>query len=343
MIAESGRMRPGAMSRLRAMWSRVVHSSRTAASARRSRTLWIPDVRRHRSRRVGVRFEGAQILEFLGGPIGLALLGEHRRDGGRAVRRAPRRPGRRSSASPPAAAAWTSRRRRVPSSGRRPSSRCTIVGQVHPVDSPPAGRPARCRRASSVACRSRPGTAGPGRRRAGPTRRWPAPRRPVRASSSGSAPWLTGSISTVPAPVAPDLHQIGAVGVAEARRPLGVDRERAVPGCQKRLRPSAISYGVTDSGGTPSAGASSGVASGSAVSAGSAPPESASVIVRRGCGSSGRSPRPAAGRRRARAPRRTPARAGPAPASSPSTTRAAPADGRAAGRRCRRSAPTWWR
>ena len=83
MIAESGRIRRGAMSRRWAMWSRVVHSSRTAARPRRSRTLWIPDVRRQRSRR-GRRglsaSRGPQIVEFLCGPIGFALLRQDRRD-----------------------------------------------------------------------------------------------------------------------------------------------------------------------------------------------------------------------------------------------------------------------
>ena len=52
MIAESGRMRPGAISRRRAMgrgWSTV----RARRPAPASRTLWMPDVRRQRSRRVG--------------------------------------------------------------------------------------------------------------------------------------------------------------------------------------------------------------------------------------------------------------------------------------------------
>ena len=140
MIAESGRIRPGAMSRRRAMWSRVVHSSRTAASARRSRTLWMPDVRRHRSRRVGARFEGAQVFEFLCGPIGFALLGQHRGDRGRAVREHLDVEGGVVQPLRAAAGAWTSRRRRGPSSGRGPSSRSTIVARF--TRSNPASRPA---------------------------------------------------------------------------------------------------------------------------------------------------------------------------------------------------------
>ena len=52
MIAESGKMRPGAMSRRWAISSRTVHNSRTAATPRWLRTLWMPEVRRQRSRRV---------------------------------------------------------------------------------------------------------------------------------------------------------------------------------------------------------------------------------------------------------------------------------------------------
>ena len=50
-IAESGRTRPGAMSRSAASRSRASHSARTAASGRGLRTLWMPDVRRHGSAR----------------------------------------------------------------------------------------------------------------------------------------------------------------------------------------------------------------------------------------------------------------------------------------------------
>ena len=63
----------------------------------------------------------------------------------------------------------------------------------------------------------------------------------------------------------PDLNQVGAVGVAETRRPLGIHRERPMAAVQES-RGAAIWPTVTESSGTPSAGCRSGVGAGSVLS-----------------------------------------------------------------------------
>ena len=81
-----------------AISSRAVHSSRTAARARRPLALWIPEVRRHGSCRGG-RHVVDEVLELLPGPLGLAGLLELARRSPRAARGAPRRRGRRTPAT----------------------------------------------------------------------------------------------------------------------------------------------------------------------------------------------------------------------------------------------------
>ena len=270
----------------------------------------MPDVRRHRSRRVGAPSKVRRYSNSCAAQSDLALLLQHRGDGVAQfeqhlhVQRGVVQPVRRQRSLGPVGRAVSLLQAAGRAAARTIAARFTrsIAGQ-------PAGQLGVVE-LRSAACRSRPGTAGPDRRRAAPTRRWPAPRRPAPASASGSAPWLTGSISTVPAPVAADLHQIGAVGVAEARRPFGIDRERAVPGCQKLCGPGDFvrrdrqrrhpvgrrqqrgGFGFCGVRWLGSAGVGVG-------------------HLRRGCATSDRSPRQAAGPRRARAPRRTPRTCGP--------------------------------
>ncbi|SHW26810.1 Uncharacterised protein [Mycobacteroides abscessus subsp. abscessus] len=135
---------------------------------------------------------------------------------------------------------------------------------------------------------------------------------------------------------APNLDQVGPVGVAEARRPLGVDREGTVSGCQKLSGTGDVAR--VDGNGRHAVG---GCQQGSDVGIVIRRLDRISVshAVTRACANPDRSRPQGAVRRRARAPRRTPAHAVPAPVTSRSRTPAAPAGGRAAVRRCRRSAP----
>ena len=100
----------------------------------------------------------------------------------------------------------------------------------------PAGRRARCRTAA-------PGTSPISARQG---RSWLAAC--STHSASAIASWSTdrsgsgtGSISPVPRPVAAELHQVGALAVAVARRALGVDGDRAAAGARapRRTRPAA--------------------------------------------------------------------------------------------------------
>ena len=78
MMALSGRMRCGAMSRRRAISSRACHSSRTTASARRSFTRCRPEVRRHGSARGGAGGASTMAANSCRAHVQLALLVQQR-------------------------------------------------------------------------------------------------------------------------------------------------------------------------------------------------------------------------------------------------------------------------
>ena len=166
-IAESGRMRPGAMSRLRAIWSRTVHSSRTAPALH-----GLADLVDARGAPPAVapgrgRLGAAQVLEFLCGPTGLVLLCQDVGDGvpqldehldveGGVVQ-----PGVRQWALGPVG-------RPCPGGEAKAEQALDHGGEVHPLETgQPPGQFRVVERGGPA--RPRPGRAGPGRRRAGST------------------------------------------------------------------------------------------------------------------------------------------------------------------------------
>ena len=252
-IAASGSTRPGAMSRSAASRSRASHNARTAASARGLRTRCMPEVRRHGSARGAgggaVRTASNSWRAHSSLPCSASSAGEDVAQ----RRRAPRRPARRRRASPRAAGGATSRPRRAPSPARARAA-APPSGRARPAAARRAARPARCRTASRARARPRPGTAGPGWRRAAPT--------PARSSAGASARQVAAQRDRVDersaGARAAQLHQVGALRVAEARGPFGVDGDRSgARGERLRLRASAAGSATT--GGSPSAGRSSGV------------------------------------------------------------------------------------
>ena len=155
----------------------------------------------------------------------LPAAAQRARPAPRAAGSAARRRARRRRASRAAADGCSSRRPSGPSPGRRrgaarPSCR------ARPVPRRAAGRPVRCRTAGPGAGRPRPGTAGPGWRRAGST-----PRRPSASSSAAEVGQRDRVDERRADAVAAQLHQVGALAVAVARGAFGVDGDRpgAVP------------------------------------------------------------------------------------------------------------------
>ena len=220
--AESGTSRPGVVSRWAAIASRVVHSSRTAARARRPLALWIPDVRRHGSCR-GRRHVVDEVLELLLGPLVLAGLDQRRGDHVAQldqhldVEGGVLQPGLRQR-SP-----WTSRRRSAPCASSGPGSpRRAWPGRR--AGSPAAGRRARCRRAAPAQpdlAQARQVLAGRVQDPLG------VADRVVQRRQVGEADRVDQRRARA---LAAQLDQVGARGVAVAGGTLGVQRDRAAAG-----------------------------------------------------------------------------------------------------------------
>ena len=187
----------------------------------------MPDVRRQRSRRVGAAIDCAQVLEFLCRPLGLALFLEHVADRRSQfeehldVQRGVVEPfGRQRPLGPVGGAV----------SLHQPQTEQPLHhrGQVHPVE---AGQPAG--QLGVVQLRRRHADLGQTRQILVGGVQHPL----VGGQYLGDRGQRRHRVAAVVDRVdqhrasagAADLHQVGAVGVAEARRALGVDGERAVP------------------------------------------------------------------------------------------------------------------
>ena len=188
----------------------------------------MPEVRRHRSRRVGCAFEVAEVLELLGGPFGLALFLEHGRDGGFQfdehfdVERGVIQPLLRQRSFGPVGGA-------VALLQTEPEQALHHRRQVHPVE---AGQPAgqfgvvKLRRAHSDLGEARQVLVG-------------GMQHPLvggehlgygRQGGQGVSAVVDGVDQHGARAVAVDLHQVGPVRVTETGGAFGVDGERAVPG-----------------------------------------------------------------------------------------------------------------
>ena len=199
----------------------------------------MPDVRRHRSRRVGVASNVRDVLEFLCGPVGFALLLQYVGD---RVAQLEQHLDVQRGVIQPVVRQWTLRPvgRSVSLhqlQAQQPLHHCR---QVHPIK----GCQPACQ--LGVIQLRRPhadlGQAGQilVRRVQHPLvgGQYVGDRRQRRQRVVAVA---DGVDQDGARPCAPDLHEIGAIGVPEAGRPLGIDRKRTVARRQKLCGPGNFS------------------------------------------------------------------------------------------------------